>query len=138
MDIFELATTYWLPLVLFVFLALWIKSYLEKEQDNRKIQIEKEQEAYQKLAKEKMLLEVDIREKESKHLMWKFDIIVDRITDWNSEIMASNKLHSEEHLKIMNILEKRHWKIDIIRNDFNNDLKDIKKNVSDIRLILKK
>ena len=127
MPTIEQISQFWVPtflLILFTYLAI---KYLDRQQ-----------KLHNELAKEKMLLEVWIRQKESTALINWIDLLIGKVTNWNKEILDSNKSHSEEHRIIIKTLKERYWKTDLVRIWLNNDIKSIKENVSDIKNILKK
>lgn len=113
---------YWLPTIL-LFIVWWLgKKYLDKNQVE-----------HFKIVREKNSLELQIRQKESDALINWINLLVKKVTDWNKEILDSNKKHSEEHGFILDFLKERYvdvddkivlisWKIDNLKNLCKNNV----------------
>jgi len=118
-ELLKLIAQFWVPtILLFIWWKLVVK-YLDKEQENHKVILEKKNE-----------LEMALRKEESWHYMRKLDLIVDRIKKWNSEILASNSEQRKDHKEILNTLKSRYNKVDIVVDDIQKDLKIIVKNTN--------
>ena len=112
--------------ILFVLIFLG-KKYLDTAQAD-----------HTKLAKEKMLLEIEIRRKESDSLINWIDLLVRKVSQWHSE-------HTKEHTEILKwihntneFLKQRYVVVDSQIDNVYWKLKDIKEVWKEIKDILNK
>jgi len=111
--VFEAIKNFWLPLVILVLLANWMKKYIEKSQED-----------HITILKEKNKLELELRKNESKEMIDWINKLIDKVTSWNTEILASNDEQRVDHKIIIETLTTRYncvdQVIDIIKKDIEN------------------
>ena len=113
------------PTVLLFILVFFGKKYLDTAQAD-----------HTKLAKEKMLLEIEIRRKESDSLINWIDLLVRKVSQWHSE-------HTKEHTEILKWIENtneflkdRYINVDNQIVSVNDKLKEIENCWEQIKTIL--